>query len=217
MNPDVAIRMIRSCEAMERQIQILIDRHSGPSALAAGTRRALGDMGNGILAFRNVLQNEVSLIMSGFVDVEPRERPALDRLTYLLADPANRLLAWNTLGEKLAAEGHTDARGRAYTKDRLIKLALAAAGGKRYAYGVPTTSRVPGAEPEGQIFDLLNLPNKVGGRGGLGPIVRACYDGCVKYDMTWRFATPQDCVVAASTVDDTDDEDDDSSEAASTT
>ena len=79
-------------------------------------------------------------------------------------------------------------------------LAISAAGGHRYALGVPVED--PNAAP--RRFDLFNLPREVGGLGGLAPLVRACFNGTPKYGMVWRFATPTDGLTAETVDDDAD-------------
>lgn len=197
MTPGLAQQIIRSLEAMKRQAQIVSDRYaSDPSALGKGTRRAMHELGNGMDEVKRAIEKEVSLVVSGAIEVNAAESAALDRLTELLPDLA---ASWSDVAERLAREGFDDGNGRAFRRERLILLAIAAASGRRYALG----SRA-GETGGGRLFDLFNLPREVGGAGGLAPIVRACYTGATRYAMTWRFASQADCSTAAVVDDDAD-------------
>ncbi len=202
MNPSLAVKIIDSCEAMERSALVIAERMApDPSALSKGIQREVTRLSHGIGEVRRAIQTEVSMMMTGAVEVSTSEALALDRLGGLLSSDLSSIRAksWGELGEQLAAEGFSDDSLRSFKKERLIQLAIAAAGNKRYAHGSPSRNS------DGRLFDLLNLPAEVGGQGGLGPIVRACYDGSVKYGQVWRFATPLDCATSK-VADDSDDE-----------
>lgn len=178
---------------MENAVEMIADRYaSDPSALGRGTRRELARVAAGLGEVRRAIETETALIVAGVLEVDDAGRAVLPRLQALLAEPGR---SWDEVGEVLAAEAFLDSDGRPYRKARLVKLAIASAGGSRYAYGRRTD------ETDGRLFDLLNLPREVGGAGGLAPIVRGCYDHAPRYQMIWRFADASD-LLAATIVDD---------------
>ncbi len=144
------------------------------------------------------------MIVAGFVgDLDASETEALEPLAEALSNVSNRLRSWGEIGELLAAKGFEDALGRPFKRERLILLAVAAAGGKRFVLGTPGDARAA-ADDRARLYDLLNLPAEIGGRGGFAPIVRSCFDGELKYARTWRFATSQDCLTVEPVVDEVD-------------
>ncbi len=199
MTPALSSAMARSLRAMDRQVNLVIDRHAeSPSALARGTTRELGRVSNGLIAIANKLEDEAALVVASAIEASPEEARILDRLSELLT---HRGTSWTDVSETLAAEGAFAAGGKDYKRERLIFLAIAAAGGMRYAIGSPADPTDPGAP---RLFDLFNLPAEVGGAGGLAPLVRSCYNGEIKYGMTWRFATAADCLAFTVVDDDVD-------------
>lgn len=204
MKPDLATRIVKSCRALEQAADTISDRFSSdPTALGKGTRRELARMSAGIAEIRRAIETETSVVVAGVLEVKVNEAPFLDKLTELLA---LRTPSWDEIGEKLALEGLVDTAGRPLRRTRLVHLAIAAAGGRRYACGSPYP--VTASRAEDRTFDLFNLPREVGGAGGLAPIVRGCYDRAPRYEMLWRFATASD-LVTAPVVDDSDDDLDD--------
>lgn len=206
MTPDLATRLIKSLRALEQQADTIADRYSSDaSALGKGTRRELSRMSDGVAEIRRALETETSAVVAGVLEVSDHERKYFDRLSELLPQ---RTKSWDEIGEILAAEGLVDKANHALKRNRLAHLAIAAAGGKRYACASAYPVTAASSKNEDRTFDLFNLPKEVGGAGNLHAIVRGIYDRVPRYEMLWRFATPSDLMTSPVVVDDDEDDDD---------
>lgn len=192
--PTLAAKILQSLDAMIRQVETVIDRHAAHAdALAKGTCRELGRVSNGMRAINAAVQDHISLTVAGSLELTPHESIARERLVEFLGECGT---SWTQIGEKLAAERFVDEKGREFKRERMILMAISAAGGVRYAHGESDAGKF--------LFDLFNLPRLVGGLGGLAPIVRSCFNGEPKYGLIWRFAQPADCLTATVVDDDAD-------------
>lgn len=192
MTPDLTAQIIASLAACEKQNDIICERLAVmPGQIMRSVRSEIDRVSKGLSEIRRAMHNDLSLTTAGAIETTPHETRALDQLVVLLTGTPD---SWTLVATKLADAGYTDDRGREFKRDRLIHMAIAAAGigGARYARGCPVAGEVLAPADGPKLYDLFNLPRLVGGAGGLAPIVRGCYDGGIRYGMTWRFAGEKD-------------------------